>query len=441
MQTDQTRIESFLDDGWLVIGQLHQWLLQRPVASQDQTALEPLIRGLQTIWANADDLGLKGLARVSLAVEQVLERQCAGNLELDTQRRRDLTSGVGCLQDLLLGYEATREEQQIVDLETLSRLERYSAQPLWVDASPMHVVQTVVPLPLKTDVEEELVPEGFVHELINPELLVMLEQFVEKLDDTSHRLHARMLADEAPYTTTTSRLEHLAQATRDVVWQIRRPQQVTRAFVLESPLQSAEMPLANDDSSLSDVSETQMSVAESLIVSGETASFDVEHPIAEEVELREELFLADFSSSQFPSELKETEHSESTVFESGLKSRQILIVEESLFYRHLISMAVQSAGYDPHTAESVGVGMDLLKRSQEFGVIVVGSDISSSPLQSIESYRSDNGTKVVQLTSSKSNRAALPCADYCIEKSHPQKLLAILDTLFNGPESDVRKSA
>src|SRR4051812_16172846 len=74
LQMDQARNELFLDEGWNVIGCLHQWLSKWPQASNDQPCIDSLIGSLQAMWAAADDFGLKRLARTSLALEQMLER-------------------------------------------------------------------------------------------------------------------------------------------------------------------------------------------------------------------------------------------------------------------------------------------------------------------------------------------------------------------------------
>jgi CheY-like chemotaxis protein len=441
LQMDQAHIESFLDDGWCLIGQLHQWMSRWPQVPSDRASLIDLINGLQSLWGTADDLGLTRLSRISLALEQVFERFCARNLEVTNARLADVTAGVGSLQELLLGLEATREQPDFTDLAVLQRLEHHALQPKWRarDESIVVLESAAPPASVAPPVEVSSTPiakipqQQLQHELSAsplwsaPPLLMMLEQFVVKLDDTCHQLHARMVADETPYVTTTSRLEHLAQMTRQLVDQIGQQVRSTGSPQADgSSAEQIEFPAAGKPPRLVDMSTAAVDLRPSTFDARPT-------PICrDETEAETGLSIADFAVGPRESEL----------VHSGLRPQRVLMIEESLFYRHLIGLAVQSAGYEFHSADSVTRGLEVLDMSPDWSAILVGATVSAEIASVIQHLRQKNSVKVIGLTTSNyTGHDAAGDVDAMVSKSHPQELIAILNRLCQDRTGDTRKSA
>ena len=443
MQRDPARIEHLLDHGWFLIGQLHRWLSKWPLESTNRDASIDLIRGLQLLWAKADDLDLKRLARNSLALEQFLERFCARKLEFTSEHLKDMTAGIGSLLDLLLGFEATCEEPALMDVESLQKLERHALQGFLSDEAQTtieilanaHDVSTALvrsipivmtPAPVPSIAESRLVQDQF-----GRSLLAMLEQFVVKVDETCHRLHARVLADKAPYFTTTSRLEYLAQSTRELVEQMTHQS-------LESALEKIDEPSERLIPWLSlEVSLPRLEDSPPLLAVARST-----HEVLHATTLEERNGAAD-NESQSVQELSIVEYSLSRHRQehANVRPRLVLIVEESLFYRHLIGLALQSAGYESLAVESMASGLDALGQSPQFCAILVSSTMSPEMSHVIERSRSTQGTKVIGLTMPDPVEFSAVEFDAQVAKSQPAQLIAVLNRLLNSSSDEPRKIA
>ena len=444
---DQARIELFLDEGWSLIGRLHQWLARWPEASSDQQTIDGLIRGLQAIWATSDDLGVKRLARTSLALEQMLERFYAGTLEFSAERLEDFTKGIGCLQELLLGLEATREEPLFSDLDAILQLERHAHLANWVSdeedsaAATENIVKIPAPpLSFATEVESDgalssplQIPDAdAVPITIERTLIRMLEQFVVKLDDTCQQLHARMLIDQSPYVTTTSRLEHLAQVTRELVEQIILQPRNSNSIMQIGSAKDSES-LLTVDQILTPLVEEVPFVVEDLDIQIAPTTFSVELAVLDNefAELQLKLPIIESITPQIgPS-----------VVDFKPKSGRILIVEPSLFYRHLLGTAVHSAKYETHIVDSFERGIEALQQASDFIAVLVDSLVHPAMAVAIKHQRQANGLRVIGLTTSAQKPSTPEDFDDCVSRSHPQKLISTLDRVLNESTNHIRISA
>lgn len=443
---DQSRYEFFLDDGWNLIGQLHVWLSKWPTASHDQSSLVELITELQATWAGAEDLGFRRLARICLALEQSMERFCARNLECTLERLNDLANAVSCLQEVLLGLEATREEPAY-DMSSIAVIERHLTLPNWVPpVEPENAIvkldraaivpdeseraaKGIVPLAdsdLMNSIDEknrELVAE---RDYVDRTLLVMLEEFVSKIDETCHMLHVRMVTDQMPYVSTTSRLEQLAHSTRELVSDIARQARAsveTIPFETVPAIPAAVMPepvpmsLELHDEGLGEVVE----------------STPVPEPHFQAVDRHEEISEADAGVEQ--------QSLDPVVVAAPPAPKRILIVEESLFFRHLIGLAVQSAGFEACSAETVAQGLGFLNESPEFHAILIGSVVSSEIAHAISFSRHNHGAKVIGLVASESVERQSDGVDACVSRSNPIELISKLKQILSEPIEPIRMSA
>lgn len=449
---DQSRFESFLDDGWSLVGQLHVWLSKWPHSSRDQSSLVDLISQLQSAWGIAEDLEFHRIARICLALEQSMERLCARNLEFTIERLNDLANVVACLQDVLLGLEATREEPAC-DLMSIAVVERHQSLPVWV-APPEPELALAIREPDSLASEQlerfanEIVPLADSEQLpvvpttdretecdyVDRTLLVMLEEFVNKIDDTCHKLHVRMVADEAPYVSTTSRLEQLAQSTRELVSDIARQARANVATIpfdmarsIESPVTAAAaaaaaaLPVNLEADGMEEAAKfPQPSEEEAAVATTESA--DRVHDIQEELDRAEESI-------------------QQIVVDTPIKPKRILIVEESLFFRHLIGLAVQSAGFDSCSAETVDQGMAYLHQSPDFHAILIGSVVSAEIAQAISMSRQMHGAKVIGLVATDSLERQSDDVDACVSRSNPIQLISKLNQILSESTDPLRKSA
>ena len=447
---DQSRYDFFLDDGWNLIGQLHVWLSRWPHAPHDQSNLVDLIASLQSVWGTAEDLGFRRLSRICLALEQSMERFCAQNLECTLERLNDVANAVACFQEVLLGLEATRVEPAY-DLGSIAVLERHATLPIWtpggdlprsivkLDSSPLVTEQfepsskqivTLAENHLSANDEvadSELVPE---RDYVDRTLLVMLEDFVSKIDETCHKLHVTMIADQMPYVSTTSRLEQLAHSTRELVSDISRQ---ARASVATIPFEAA---LKIDPPTVSEVQPKGLEL-----------HTDASFPIDETPSIGEQRIDTDSESVAVEEEITETaevssqETVESLVVEAPPKPRRVLIVEESLFFRHLIGLAVQSAGFETISADTVENGLEQLHQSPDFHAILIGSIVSAEIAQAISMSRQNHGSKVIGLVASEDVGSHASDIDACVSRSNPIQLISKLNQILSEPSDPIRMSA
>jgi CheY-like chemotaxis protein len=431
---DLARIEFFLDDGWCLIGEVHQWLSRSSSGPLDTLAANQLIHGLQKMWSAANDLGASQIARTSLALELMLERFCAGTLEFSVERLEDFTRGVGCLQEMLLGLEATREEPNCPDLEALQRIERHTHEANW--AIHTEITDTPREIPLETfaasgDVEsaddssEQPQPDSLPGEegvkSIERTLLRMLEQFVIKLDDICQQLHSRMMADQTPYVTTTSRLEHLAQVTRGLVDQMLHQPGYTTTGDFDLARDFPEASAASDDLTPQLIVAPQSDEFESIEIAPSAFAAEMDK-ISRDLEemLPDELFddeIAAVATSPYP--------------EFQPKSHQVLIVEESLFYRHLLKTSVAAAGHEARTCNSVSEAFAALEESHDYLVALIDASTEPETVQSIKRLGLSTGIRIVGLTTPSSSPGHQEIFDDCVSKAHPQKLIDVLQRILD----------
>jgi len=411
---DQARVEFLLDDGWNLIGRLHQWLSRLPAAPADQASYLELIGRLQTFWAAADDLELTRIARASLCLEQVLERFCATGLQISEVRLQILTAGVGTFQELLLAFEATREEPVDCDMVELLQLERQMllTVPVEQPATPALVVETpssaevnpVVPVAA----DQPVVPAP-IERSLNRKLVTMLDRFATKLDDACQRLHRRMVADESPYVTTTSRLEHLSKATRQLARKLRvRTKLIPWASAGRQTIEAPMLNQRNDSLALASTATNAHSIAR-----------------LDDTRLNSETTL---QIDELPS------------VGMAEAARQVLILEESLFYRHLITIALRSSGYQTVTVDLKSEGLFELDQVNKVDAIVLGSKLTAEILDAVQRYREYQGGKVIVLSSSDSEPLPFDVDDQ-VTKSHPQQLINALDRCFATESDELRKTA
>lgn len=437
---DQACVDAFLDDGWGLIGQLHRWLSGWPHSAYDRVELVDLIGQLQSLWSMEDDLELSRLSRTTLALEQLLERFCSRTLEFDAELLADLTAATQVFQDLLLGFEATREEPAFSGLELIVKLERHVRRPHRSDifhtnteagkASTPSVterssVAAVSSSQLTADASAATAPIS-IEPTIQPSVIAMLEQFVTKLDDTCHRLHARMLRDETPYITTTSRLEHLSQVTRDLVEQIARAAQGSGPFVPGEFMIRTESSLAVAEESLLRV--TSESPVELMPPPALPRLTDA---------VRETPRLPQVESISIESKILRQvgpDHSVSI-------SNRILVVEESLFYRHFIRIALETAGYEPVVPETIEEGRKHLDSATNFCAILASAKTAAILSDALNKARHRQGVKTVLLTTA-SNSESVACEfDDRVSVSHPQRLIAAIERLLGQSPNESRRPA
>jgi chemotaxis protein histidine kinase CheA len=434
MRMDQARIDIFLDEGWCLIDQLHRWSSRTSVESDDRALLIELIRELQKLWAMADDLQLSRLSRTILAIEQFLERICARSLAFNSERFHEVASGIEGLQDLLLGYEATREEPSYANLDSLLRIEQSAQQATGNEddkpAADMNAIVSVFESARNDSASNStMIPRAdscgelsISQTPVDPQKVELLDQFTAKLDDTCRRLHARVLADEAPYVTTTSRLEHLAEETRLLAEEMIREARLMRSPPtqphFENPPHIFTVTAARTASTIEDLSRPPLVLP-------------VEPSVIAAPQLQRLTSITEASSQNVDPPV-------ATVRANGLR---ILIVEESLFYRHLLGIAVQSAGYEPQIAESVARGLEMLQQTTELSALLVGSTLSPAMVCEIARRRRSSPIKVIGMTLPGHEKVPVPDLDARISKMHPQQLIAVLDKLLFEALEQTRKSA
>ena len=433
VRMDKARIDIFLDEGWCLIDQLHRWSSKSPETADHGTELIILICDLQKLWSLADDLQLTHLSRTILAIEQIFERVCARSMSLCSERYSDVASGIEGLQELLLGFEATGEEPSSTNIEAIKRIEKWTKL-----ATPEHrslamrdsIIASNVLESTNSNPSFSIVPltssaidVAAIQTSVDHSHVLQLEEFTAKLEETCRCLHARILADEAPYVTTTSRLEYLAEKTRTLVEQILREVRSIGSAKVESETTPPTFNTAAEHSKIfEDDSPNPLSIlhSEPLRLIDESPQIE-HHPPSDDGSLS----------------------SISTAHEVIRDSHRILIVEDSLFYRQLFAIAVHSIGYEAIFAESVAQAVDMLQTTIDICAILVGSPMTPAMVDAIEHCRSTNRVKVIGLTIR--DQDTLPIAnlelDAQVPKMHPQQLIGALNQLLVDLPDPTRKIA
>lgn len=360
---DTGRVETLLNQGWSLVGLLHQWLSSWAQVHHDSEELVDLISSLQTFWASADDLELKYLSRQALILEEFFERICAKRLDMTSEHLRDLRAGITNFEDVLLRYEATGEEPRDVNLELLQRLEQHTRQK----STPVRQVRTIE---VRANREEETPV---------PPLAGLIPVAAHPVSETA------LAVSERPEPTVTVEVISLQEKPSPK----RLEQKNSPRF--DQLEWSPNIRLDSDESS---------------------ESYD------------EQITDVDEELTDAPSE-------------------SILILEESLFYRHLLQMALRSSGYEtesiePLVGESFSATRELLVPCR---VILVTSTASSAMAVPIQEFRHSMEVKVIGLKVSDQDEAFGVELDACVVKSLPQQLISVLDQLLNSDSDRPRKIA
>ena len=429
---DQSKVDSFLDRSWDLVAQLHQWLSKSATDEVTRLVMVDLIGDLQSVWTSADDLQLNRIARLSLSLEQLLERICAQNLIVSDRSFSIATEAISNLQDMLLSYEATRDQPDFPDPTLIRRIERYLAEPCWSVPEldlPFECVEEfnqAIDSNNEIDFEEchcstsEIIEEVQSEALSDQNLLIMLAGFVNKIDDTCHQLHVRMVADETPYVSTTSRLEHLAQSTRDLVNQLlhEHPAGTTSTIPQAEDLQPTET--LQQSAHFPELSSFRLPTAEETQQTLHAKTSVTLQRIDEE---------HDTSTNRLSAPAKQT------------KVRRILILDQSHFYRKLIEMAVESAGFQSRTSDFNEPMLQELTSTAGFDAVIVGPESNEKFVLAIDHHRKNHGTKVIRMTATGGAQPDLPIADETISRSNPPHMIAALNRMFNSTSDRVPLSA
>jgi CheY-like chemotaxis protein len=267
----------------------------------------------------------------------------------------------------------------------------------------------------------------------------MLEQFVIKLDDTCYQLHARMVADETAYVTTTTRLAHLIQVTQELVGQLGDRSHTTAV------ISSTDSLLPRKTKSADTVKAATLQVAKKIAPSLDEAKVDdvqgvaivkpIEAPPAS-------IQLAPIEKApvqQAPVNAPVNLLREEIEFRREL--RRVLIVEPSMFYRQMIGMAVKTMGYDADAVETAQSGVAALAQPKQFCAVLVDAIVAPAMAEVLAECRRDHGIKVIGMTSTSAEGSESKVHDDLVAKSNPRQLREILTRLMNDAAGDARKSA
>ena len=231
------------------------------------------------------------------------------------------------------------------------------------------------------------------------------------------------MADEAPYVTTTSRLEHLAEQTRTLAEQILREVHSTRSDIIKFERENPPCSFT-------------LTIEQPRV----EATYPVHRAVISHVEPVHRLDDASQLKRLTSTGNDESRTSNSTNLPAATDRARVLIVEESMFYRHLFGIAVQSGGYEPLIAETVAQGLDALLKATECSESW-SAMISPAMVVAIEQRRRTGQLKVIGMTLPGQEKVPVADLDARISKMHPQQLVAALDKLLIDSRDRPRKSA
>jgi hypothetical protein len=121
----------------------------------------------------------------------------------------------------------------------------------------------------------------------------------------------------------------------------------------------------------------------------------------------------------------------------------VWVLDESLFYRHLIEIALRSAGYPVEVMAPSDV--EAFRRSgrtlSPCRAVLVDSSLSVRLSGEITQVREAGGTKIIGLKAGNTDEPFMVELDAAVPKSRPQQLISVLDQLLNPDSDQPRKIA
>ena len=148
---------------------------------------------------------------------------------------------------------------------------------------------------------------------------------------------------------------------------------------------------------------------------------------------------------QNPSLLPEVEPASTAIALTSTRVpfNRILVVEGSLFYRHLIQLALQSAGYEvesvaPTASDFLGMTVESLAC---YPAIFLTVEIQQEMAGKIEQARRTSSVKLIGLQGTDQGENFPVDCDAFARKSKPQLLITVLEELQNSTAQAARKTA
>jgi len=361
---EPARIESLLESGWHLIGQLTEWLSAPSQDQSDREYLFEVIRRLQLFWGKADDLSLRRMARNSLVLELFLERICADTLRLTPLSRDDFAGGINSLGKLLRGFESTHTEPEYPDIDLLQRLECQSLQASWSETHSARMIE----IPMDRAVTAAAVST----EMPPPIVRLPSELNQHLLPDANSQAPPSF---EPPATGTFENC-HQSASDCDLEYSFR---------LLPAPPVRLGLPHQ-----------------------GQTISLRV--PADAE------------DSNAFPVD---------NVRASCPETRKVLMVEASLFYRHLFGDVLRTAGYEAIAIEGLPGQLEAIESDTDarFCAMMIGLPAATEAAQLIQRIRHQLGIHLIGLLTTQDHRFSTVEVDACVLKSHPRHLLDVLERL------------
>jgi 6-pyruvoyl-tetrahydropterin synthase len=284
---------------------------------------------------------------------------------------------------MLLQFEATREEPKLIEPGLTEVINQLSTPQLFV--SPETIVDATE---LETTQADEITSEPIIQpdiidttivdttaESLDPTMLNQLEQFADNIQQTTERLHQQVVNDAAPYAPTTSRLEEMAKSTRELVERISgrqtSPQEVIGFSVTIEPTETS-------------VSEPAGTIA----IDAQAANIAI----------------------------------------NDLNEIRVGIIDDSLFFTHLIELVLQSNGFQSQRMTSHDFSTAHIS-SLAIDALIVGSPISSNFAQAIEAAQSLSGMTVIRVTESGAEHTDIN-ADATVARSKLIDIGLVLTNIF-----------
>ena len=361
---EPARIESLLESGWHLIGQLTEWLSAPPPDLSDRLRLFEIIRRLQHFWSKADDLNLRRIARNSLVLELFLERICAETLELTPLNGDDLASGINSLGILLRGFESTHVEPEFPDIDLLQRLECQSLQASWSQAQPARTIE---------------IPAGVM--VVAPAVSAGMPLPIVRLASERNQ-HLRL--DENLQASPSYDLTQFATIEDFRASDTGYDDESSRRLLPGPPVR---LRLPHHGQSIA--------LPAPVVV-------DDSHPCHVE-----------------------------NVRASFPETRKVLMVEASLFYRHLFGDVLRTAGYEAVAIEGLAGQLEAIESDADssFCAIMIGLPAATEAAQIIQRIRHQLGIHLIGLLTTQDHRFSTVEVDACVLKSHPRHLLDVLERL------------
>jgi CheY-like chemotaxis protein len=406
---DQT-LQEFLTQSWKSLMRLDTAVATLERGSLDSSALERIFGVVRAIREQSGPLHLVGLHALARAVEVPLEMFRAGT-HPSPQSIEVVLEAVEAIKASIVAIEATRQEQRDENGGLRARLKRLVAsRTSAIDAN-------------KTD---ELSDPPIQVQTSWPEI-ICAEDIVQTENHTDTPAQAEVHAGS--YVVNPQVPDDLMELVDELKW----AQDQLRDSLPDAASKVHRQEIAQFDRITDELRQTVATIWLQPTLDGSNPGFDCGTPSdsGSRPNVRQNATQSFDSRYQLPS-----------INKSTLAGLNVLVIDSSLFFRHLAMAALQSAGSKVTAVKNVLMAVEALSRGEQFDAVLVDVDLPEVQKREIAAWTTDADRRVPLIalaswkTTTDQSRIRQAGFDRCVAKFHTRRLVAAIAELCLAAASD-----